>query len=323
VNILVYGAGVIGTLYAARFEQAGHHVTVLARASRLADIQRHGLVLEDLESGARTITRVALAERLCAEDGYDLAIIAVRRDQLAGILPDLAANEHIPTLLFMLNQPLGSAGLVQALETDRVLLGFPGAGGALDGHVVRFAMIAQQPTMLGEPTGIRTARVRALSETFRASGFNTQIDGNMDAWLSCHAFFVTSVCGAIYLAEGDCERLSRSQPILETMVDGVREGFAAVQRLGQPVRPFALKVLFTRLPRAFAVSYWRRFFSHRKADYIFGEHARHAADEMRALATDCRLLLKNSGVASPALNQLYRAVDEYVSVREQQVSPLA
>jgi 2-dehydropantoate 2-reductase len=34
MKILVYGAGVIGTLYAARLQEAGRQVTVLARGGR-------------------------------------------------------------------------------------------------------------------------------------------------------------------------------------------------------------------------------------------------------------------------------------------------
>ena len=155
MKILVYGAGVIGTLYAARLQGAGHHVTVLARASRVSDIQRHGLVLEDVVTGARSVTPVTVAERLRPGDTYDMALVAVRRDQLSGIMPDLALNTNIPFVLFMLNNPLGSSALIDALGTDRVVLGFPGAGGTLEGHVVRYAMITQQPTTLGEPTESR------------------------------------------------------------------------------------------------------------------------------------------------------------------------
>ena len=238
MNILIYGAGVIGTLYAARLQKAGHEVTVLARSSRLADIRRHGLVLEDVVSSVRLITHVAIVEHLYAEDSYDIALIAVRRDQLSSVLPDLISNKNIPTVLFMLNNPLGSAGLIDALGADRVLLGFPGAGGELEGYVVRYAMIAQQPTTLGEPNGRKTIRLRVIAEALRASGFRTRIDNDMDAWLSCHAFFVTSVSGAIYLAGGDCERLRHSQPALKLMVNGVREGFNAVRKLGRPYTPF-------------------------------------------------------------------------------------
>ena len=52
MRVLVYGAGVIGTLYAARLQESGQLVTVLARGRRLADIRTHGLALEDVVSGS-------------------------------------------------------------------------------------------------------------------------------------------------------------------------------------------------------------------------------------------------------------------------------
>ena len=288
MKILVCGAGVIGTLYAARLQRAGHHVTVLARASRLADIQRHGLVLEDIVTGARSIVRVSVVGQLLAEDIYDMALVTVRRDQLPGILPDLALNRSTPCVLFMLNNPSGSSDLIEALGPQRVMLGFPGAGGTLEGSVVYYTMIAQQPTTIGEPNGKETVRLRTLLHTLRACEFRVRIDNDMDAWLSSHAFFVTSVSGAIYLAGGDCGTLSRSPSLLKLMVDGVRQGFSAVRALGQPVHPWALNVLFTLMPRPFAVYYWRRYFSQQTAEFVFARHARHASAEMRMLAMECR-----------------------------------
>jgi 2-dehydropantoate 2-reductase len=164
MKILVWGAGVIGTLYAGRLQHAGHQVSVLARSSRLADIRRHGLILQDVESGAQLATRVDIVEQLSAEEVYDMALIAVRWGQLDEIMPGLIANNKIPTVVFMLNNPLGSAALVEALGADRVVLGFPGAGGTLEGHTVHYALIAQQPTTIGEPGGHLTTRLRALAE---------------------------------------------------------------------------------------------------------------------------------------------------------------
>jgi 2-dehydropantoate 2-reductase len=320
MKILVYGAGVIGTLYAGRLQGTGHQVTVLARASRLADIQRHGLVLEDVVTGARSVTPVAVAERLCANDGYDMVLVTVRSDQLSGIMPELASNRNTPSVLFMVNNPLGSSWLIDALGQDRVLLGFPGAGGTREGHVVRYAMIAQQPTTVGEPKGKQTTRLCDLAEALRASGFRTRIENDMDSWLISHAFFVTSVSGAIYLAGGDCERLSRSQQLIKLMVDGVREGLSIVRALGRPVRPPALKVLFTLLPRPIAVYYWRRFFSGKVAEYVFARHARHASAEMQTLATECRLLRGKSRVPAPALDRLFRSIDDYAAAKTNEAS---
>jgi hypothetical protein len=77
--------------------------------------------------------------------------------------------------------------------------------------------------------------------------------------------------------------------------------------------PFSLRVLFNWLPDLFAVSYWRQFLACEMADYVFGRHARAAAQEMQQVAGDCRSLLIKSGVRAPALAQLYRAIDARVS----------
>jgi hypothetical protein len=103
----------------------------------------------------------------------------------------------------------------------------------------------------------------------------------MDAWLKAHAFFVTAISGAIYMAGSDCRRLSEDRATLTLMTEGVREGFAAMRGLGRPVPPFSLRVLFTWLPQRFAINYWRRFFASDRADYVFGLHVRSASREMR------------------------------------------
>lgn len=46
LNVLVYGAGVLGSLYAARLQQSGCNVSILARGQRLAELREHGIVLE-------------------------------------------------------------------------------------------------------------------------------------------------------------------------------------------------------------------------------------------------------------------------------------
>jgi 2-dehydropantoate 2-reductase len=312
VKVVVYGAGVMGTVYAGKLAEAVHKVTMIARGQRLADISQNGLVLEDIVHRRGSTAQVATAARLNSDDEYDLALITVRRDQLASALPELATNKRIPTLLFMLNNPTGSAGLANTLGSDRVMLGFPGVGGTRDGYVVRYAMIKQQPTTIGEPDARRTVRLGTILQAFRDAGMPTVVCGDMDAWLKAHAFFVTAVSGAIHLAGGDCGKLSRNSAALGLMTNGVREGFTAVRALGHRIRPFSLNLLFMWLPDAFAVGYWRRFLATEMADYVFGRHARTAAREMRDIANDCRSLVERSGVRAPALLRLYHAIDVYV-----------
>jgi 2-dehydropantoate 2-reductase len=113
-----------------------------------------------------------------------------------------------------------------------------GVGGTREANVVRYAVIVQQPTTLGELDGQRSAGLLKIAKMFREAGLATRSCSNMDAWLKAHAFFVTAICGAICLSGGDCKRLSRDDVALRLMTKGVREGFASSTRTGMPSYAF-------------------------------------------------------------------------------------
>jgi ketopantoate reductase len=59
-----------------------------------------------------------------------------------------------------------------------LLFGFPAAAGSGDGPTVRYVLIRQQKTMLAEPDGRVTSRVRELRDVFRDAGFSATISSN-------------------------------------------------------------------------------------------------------------------------------------------------
>jgi 2-dehydropantoate 2-reductase len=265
VKILVYGAGVIGSLYAAKLGHAGHDVAILARGRRLADLKAHGLIVEDAMTAGRLTATVGVVDALGPEDRYDLVLVPVRRDQLQTVLGRLSAARFTPNVLFFCNTAAGPDELVNALGRDRVLLGFPGAGGMRDNAVVRYLLIRQQPTVIGELDGSISPRLRRFHAAFERAGFPTVISRHMDGWLRYHAVFVCSICGAIYEADGSASRLADRPEILRVMVQATREGFAALHRQGITGAPGNLRMLYEVMPCWFAVRYWRRRARQRRA----------------------------------------------------------
>ena len=136
MNVLVYGTGPLGSLFAARLQQAGHRVSILARGQRLADLREHGIVVEDVLSKRRTVTTVNVVERLAPQDAYDLVLVVMRKNHALDILPILKANRHTPNILFLMNNAAGPGELVDALGSERVLIGFPNSAGYREGHVM-------------------------------------------------------------------------------------------------------------------------------------------------------------------------------------------
>jgi 2-dehydropantoate 2-reductase len=305
MNLLVFGAGVLGSLYAARLQDAGHQVTLLARGQRLADLRAQGIVLEDGNTGHQTRTQVAVVEALAPADGYDLVIVLVRKDQVASVLPALAANRQTPAVLFMVNNAAGPAAFVDALGQDRVLLGFPGAGGTRQGAVVRYRVLSRwiQPTTLGEVDGRMTVRLRQIADTFRQAGFPVALSARMDAWLKTHVALVSPIASALYMADGDPYRLARSRQVVALMVRALRESQRVLQALHIPITPAYFSVL-DWLPPALLVPLWQMSLNTRWAELVIAQHANVARMEMRLLAEEFRSLCVASGVATPALDQL-------------------
>jgi hypothetical protein len=95
MKILIYGAGVQGSLYGARLFEAGHDVTLLARGSRLADLRAPRIILEDRISKRCTVTRLPIVDPLSPGDKYDLAMVPVRREQIGDVFPSLSAARDI------------------------------------------------------------------------------------------------------------------------------------------------------------------------------------------------------------------------------------
>ena len=75
MRFLVYGAGNIGSLYAARLAHSSQDVAILARGTRFEQIRRQGIELEDGVSGERTTTSPEVVAGLDPDDAYDVVLL--------------------------------------------------------------------------------------------------------------------------------------------------------------------------------------------------------------------------------------------------------
>ena len=97
---MIYGAGVIGSLYAALLSEAGIDITVYARGKRLRDLQTKGLLYN--RNGRIESAKVTVISSLDDRDRYDCIFLTVREDQLMTALAELKDNIS-PTILTMVN----------------------------------------------------------------------------------------------------------------------------------------------------------------------------------------------------------------------------
>ncbi len=300
-SILVFGAGVLGSLYTAWLHKAGFAVTLLARGQRYRDLQEHGVVLEDFFTGEKSATPVRVVDVIPEDEAFDLCLVLVQKTQLKSALETLAAKPGIGAVVFMNNTAEGPEALVQALGAERVLFGHANAGGERRGHKVLY--VVTQKMMLGEIDGEVTPRVRTIAATMKKAGFDSEINRNPVAWKRYHVALAVPFALAMQCNGTDRLRLARNRGDLVLSLRGMRECFAALQALGYPMEPAKLRVVFW-LPDWLLAWLFGLMLRGKTADIGMERHLRNAAEEMAELADEMQVLIDRAGLPTPALDAL-------------------
>ncbi|MGE5398609.1 MAG: ketopantoate reductase family protein [Chitinophagales bacterium] len=305
MKILFFGAGVIGSVFAARIAMSGHEVTVLDREDRLEEIKEYGIIIENGITGKRDTARVKTVNHLGPEDYYDLAVVPVRSDHLPAILPVLAANRVIPDILIMVNNPKGPHAIIDALGPKRFLLGFPGRGGGRKGPVVIYEISKPviQRTTVGELGGKMSKRVKRISALIKGAGFPVTIESNMDAWQKTHVCWVSPFANAIYMAGGTNYQLAQRLDIIRLFLRATQEGFSALKHMKVPVTPWKFRFL-NWLPELLLVKVFQRVCSSKEIEILATLHCQNAPNEMKELAQDLRTMVEATPVSAPAMELL-------------------
>ena len=100
MRILIYGAGVIGSLYAALFAEAGYDTSIYARGKRFEALRNNGLLYKKNQEVIKAEIRI-LGE-LPNNDIYDFVLLTVRENQLYEALTELKHNKS-NTIVTMIN----------------------------------------------------------------------------------------------------------------------------------------------------------------------------------------------------------------------------
>lgn len=305
MRFLFYGAGVLGTIYAAQLARSGHTVTALARGRRLEEIRQHGLVLEEVSTGRRTEVTVPVVDRMDPDARWDWVVVLVRREQLEAVLDDLGGHLHSPNVLVMVNDAAGYGPWIQLLGPGRLVTGFPGAGGVKEGPVVRWDLAPAlfQPTTVGEPDGRPTERIPQLRRALRDAGFPTAQSEHMASWQKSHVAWVGPLAEAIYLAEQRGQDLSEDPVAAELAVRGMREAFAGLRSAGIRITPAPLAAM-ERVPVPVAVASLRGWAGSEHFRTLILAHARAARSELALVTGQLREQVALSSAPTPALDRL-------------------
>ncbi|EKQ54739.1 MULTISPECIES: 2-dehydropantoate 2-reductase N-terminal domain-containing protein [unclassified Clostridium] len=279
-RILVFGAGVVGSIYALRFAQSGLDVTLLARGKRLESLKKDGLRYND--NGVIKNLSLKTIEKLEDNDIYDFIFVPVRYDQAESALSAIK-NNHSKTIITLTN----TMGYDRWLEIvgDRLLPGFPGAGGDIKDGILyaQFGSEKHQGTIFGEINGEITERVTELAQIFEASNLHYEIQKNIKAFHVSHTA-TAIVIKHFYTNTGmmDIETAKNENTLLKIATE-LKQNIHLVAKAGIPVIPPETKSM-GELSADDIITMYRQMLSNDfTIDVLLGNHAISAKAEILLL----------------------------------------
>ena len=309
MKVLFIGAGPLGSLYAHMFQQAGTDVTLLARGDRYGWLEKNGLVLRNEMTGEEGHSTVNLLRAVAPTAEYDLAIVLIRKNKLPAVFDMLAPCHGIQSILFMGNNALGFDDYLKALPAEKLIFGFPGAGGGFREQVVHYAdrespKGKRRAVTLGEIDGQQSPRLQQAKALFENAGVPVDIPSSIDGWLKYHVALVSPFVGALYRHDCDNYETARDRALVRSLVRAAKEGASVLEVLGfGQSEPSEFK-LMKRLPEFMSVIALRKMLGSKFAEVAFAMHALSARDEMIELAAEFQTLVEQTSISTPNIDSL-------------------
>jgi 2-dehydropantoate 2-reductase len=277
---LIFGAGVVGSIYALRFAQFGLDVTLLARGKRLEALKKDGLRYND--NGTIKHMSIKTIEKLEDDDIYDFIFVPVRYDQVESALYSIK-NNHSKTIITLTN----TMGYDRWLEIvgERLLPGFPGAGGDMKDSILyaKFGSEKHQGTIFGEINGQITERVKELAQVFEASNLQYEIQENITAFHISHTA-TAIVIKYFYTNTGMMDiETAKSESTLLKIATELKHNIHMVAQAGIPVIPPETKSM-GEVSEKYIIAMYRKMLSNDfTIDVLLGNHAVSAKAEIMLL----------------------------------------
>ncbi|MCT8975130.1 NAD(P)-binding domain-containing protein [Clostridium sp. CX1] len=279
-RILIFGAGVVGSIYALRFAQSGLDVTLLARGKRLEELKKNRLRYND--NGTIKHISIKTIEKLEDNDIYDFIFVPVRYDQAESALTAIKSNNS--KTIITLTNTMGYDSWLEIVG-DRLLPGFPGAGGDMKDGILyaQFGSEKHQGTIFGEINGQITERVKELAQIFRASNLHYEIQENIKAFHISHTA-TAIVIKHFYTNTGMMDiETAKSESTLTKIAKELKENIHQVEQAGIPVIPPETKSI-GEMPEKDIIAMYRNMLSNDfTIDVLLGNHAVSAKEELMLL----------------------------------------
>lgn len=296
-RILIFGAGVIGSMYAIKLIEAGVDVTLFARSNRFKSLRKNGLQYK--EKGTVKSIQVNVIDTLENDDVYDYIFVTVRYDRSESALLALKDNQS-KNIVTMTNNSIGFSSWLDIVG-DRLLPAFPGFGGQIKDGVLhaRFLPKIIVATAFGEINGVVTERIENLAKIFKAARLPYVIKKDMQGYLITHSVSDIAMLSVLHSENKIIDKkTARTRKTARKITVTLKAYLRAIQKAGVSIDPPMLKLVlkFPNLLLDLFFMTWLR--TKMVRDMMLPDYANNANNEIVQLSNDLMIFLSRNDIKS-------------------------
>lgn len=294
-RILIFGAGVIGSMYAIKLIEAGFDVTLFARSNRFKSLRENGLQYK--EKGTVKSLQVNVIDTLDNDDVYDFIFVTVRYDRSESALLALKENQS-KNIVTMTNNSIGFSSWLNIVG-DRLLPAFPCFGGQIKDGVLhpRFLPKIIVATVFGEINGVVTERIENLAKLFKAAKLPYVIKKDMQAYLITHSVSDIAMMSVLYSEKIRIDiKTARTRKTARKITVTLKAYLMAIQKAGVPIDPPMLKMVL-KFPNLFLDVFFMTWLRTKMVrDMMLPDYANNAKNEIVQLSNDLMKFLSQHDI---------------------------
>ncbi|MFE4709815.1 ketopantoate reductase family protein [Paenibacillus sp. NPDC056722] len=296
-RILIFGAGVIGSMYAIKLIEAGFDVSLFAHSNRFKSLKENGL--QYIEKGTVRSIQVNVIDTLENDDVYDFIFVTVRYDRSESALLALKDNQS-KNIVTMTNNSIGFSSWLDIVG-DRLLPAFPGFGGQIKDGVLhaRFLPKIIAATAFGEINGVVTERIEKLANVFKTAKLPYVIKKDMQAYLITHSVSDIAMLSFLHSENKiNDKKTARTKKIARKITVTLKAYLRAIQKAGVPIDPPMLRMVL-RLPNLLLDLFFMTWLRTKMVrDMMLPDYANSANNEIVQLSNDLMKFLSQNDIKS-------------------------
>ncbi|QGG47154.1 ketopantoate reductase family protein [Heliorestis convoluta] len=237
MNILIYGLGALGTVYATLLQKKGHQVTALVRPTVAELLRQEGLTVTGIWGDHKIYLQSIITDLTALSEKPDLVIVTVKsfdtEETARRIAPLLSNNSYV---LLAQNGYGNYEAALSYIPAEQLILGRVIFGAETIGPGQSKVTVIADDVVIGSPDHVIPLQIlEDMAQTFCEASIPTRASTEVMKYIWSKIIYNGALNSLGAILEVNYGTLAASEPCRQIMNKMIAEIFQLLEAMGQPV----------------------------------------------------------------------------------------